>query len=104
MSTIVVDVALGERSYPIRIGRGLLADASCWRSAISGRHVLVVSNTTIAPLYLERVVAGLDGYAHASLILADGEQHKTLDNVAHVFDALARSREPRWDPDRPRCA
>ena len=89
MTTTVVEVALGERSYPIHIGRGLLDDAARWRSAIGGRHVLVVSNETIAPLYLERVVAGLDGCTHASVILADGEQHKTLDNVARVFDALA---------------
>jgi len=86
----VVDVALGTRSYPIHIGPGLLGDGARWRTAIPGRHVLVVSNTTVAPLYLARVLAGLDGMVHATEILADGEQHKTLDNVARVLDALAR--------------
>ena len=89
MSAIVIEVALGARAYPIRIGRGLLADAAGWRDAIRGRHVLVVSNETIAPMYLERVLAGLGTHATASLVLPDGERHKTLDNAARVFDALA---------------
>ncbi len=89
MSPHVVEVALGERTYPIHIGRGLLADPAHWRSAIGGRHVLVVSNETVAPLYLERMAAGLDGRVHAALVLADGEQHKTLESAARVFAALA---------------
>jgi len=89
MSTTTVDVALGTRSYPIWIGAGLLADAARWREAIRGRHVLVVTNETIAPLYLARVQAGLLGLDHASLVLPDGESHKTLANTAAVFDALA---------------
>ena len=84
-----VDVALGARGYPIRIGRGLLADAASWRDAIRGRHVLVVTNDVVAPLYLARVQAGLDGCTHAALVLPDGEAHKMLANVAQVFDALA---------------
>ena len=66
MITTTVDVALGARSYPIWIGAGLLADATRWRAAIRGRHVLVVTNETIAPLYLERVQAGLAGYVNVS--------------------------------------
>jgi 3-dehydroquinate synthase len=89
MSVITVDCGLDARSYPIWIGRGLLADAARWRGAIRGRHVLVVSNETIAPLYLERLRAGLDGLTHASLILPDGETHKTLASSARVFEALA---------------
>lgn len=84
-----LDVALGTRSYPIWIGPGMLAEPSCWRHAIHGRHVLVVSNTTIAPLYLDRVMRGLDGIHSASVLLEDGEQHKNLDSAARVFDALA---------------
>jgi 3-dehydroquinate synthase len=86
--TTTVDVALGARSYPIWIGAGSLADAVRWRGIIRGRHVLVVTNATIAPLYLGRVQAGLQGFAHAALILPDGEAHKTLANCAAVFDAL----------------
>ncbi len=84
-----INVALGERSYPIHIGSDSLRHASHWRSAIRGRHALVLSNTTVAPLYLDRVIAGLDGLEHATLILEDGEQYKTFDNVARVLDTLA---------------
>jgi 3-dehydroquinate synthase len=86
---ISLDVALGERTYPIHVGAGLLADAPRWRAAIRGRHVLVVSNDTVAPLYLARVEAGLGDYRHASLVLPDGEAHKTLATSARVFEALA---------------
>ena len=85
-----LDVALGERRYPIWIGDGLLGDAARWRAAIRGRHVLVVSNATVAPLYLARVQAGLDGLEHAALVLPDGEAHKTLAHTAEVFAALAK--------------
>ena len=87
--TTTVDVALGTRSYPIWIGAGSLADALRWRGVIRGGHVLVVSNATIAPLYLGRVQAGLQAFTHATLVLPDGEAHKTLANCAAVFDALA---------------
>ena len=84
-----IEVVLGARSYPIRIGAGLLADGACWRDAIRGGQVLVVSNETIAPLYLARVQAGLESFRHAALVLADGEEYKTLASGARVFDALA---------------
>ena len=87
---IVLEVALGERSYPIHIGSDSLRQATHWRSALRGRQVLVLSNSTVAPLYLERVLGGLDGLAHASLIIEDGEQHKTFENAGRVLDALAR--------------
>jgi 3-dehydroquinate synthase len=87
---IELDVALGERSYPIHIGSGVLQDTATWRAAIGGRHALVLSNATIAPLYLDRVIVGLDGLSHGTVILEDGEQYKTFDNVARVLDALAR--------------
>ncbi|HEU4665906.1 MAG TPA: 3-dehydroquinate synthase [Dokdonella sp.] len=86
---ISIDVALGARAYPIHVGAGLLDDAALWRGAIRGGHVVVVSNETVAPLYLARVEAGLRGYRHASVVLPDGEAHKTLPAVARVFDALA---------------
>jgi 3-dehydroquinate synthase len=82
-------VELGTRSYPIWIGAGLLDDAARWRATLRGRHVLVVSNDVVAPLYLERVSDGLEGLTFSTLILADGEAHKTLDSAARVFAALA---------------
>ncbi|MDR2012753.1 MAG: 3-dehydroquinate synthase [Rhodanobacter sp.] len=89
MSLTTLEVALGERAYPIHVGAGLLADAARWRAAIHGKHVLVVSNDVVAPLYLSRVQAGLAGLRHAALVLPDGEAHKTLADTARVFDALA---------------
>lgn len=82
-------VELGARRYPIRIGRGLLDQPACWRDLIAGSQVLVVSNETVAPWYLARVREALRDKTLASLLLPDGEAHKTLDTVARVFDALA---------------
>ena len=84
-----LNVALGERAYPIWIGPGVLDDHVRWRAAIRGRHALVVTNTTVAPLYLARAMAALAGLQSASLVLPDGEQYKNLDHCAAVFDALA---------------
>jgi 3-dehydroquinate synthase len=89
MIPLTLDVVLGARSYPIHIGAGLLGDSALWRSAIRARHVLIVTNETVAPLYLARVQAGLAGIGHASLILPDGEEYKTLAHVGSVFDRLA---------------
>ncbi|WP_386070725.1 3-dehydroquinate synthase [Tahibacter sp. UC22_41] len=90
MSTVrTLDVALAARSYPIWIGRNLLRDATRWRAAIRGRHVLVVSNATVAPLYLDTVMAGLDGLQATRLVLPDGEQYKSLERCGEVLDALA---------------
>jgi 3-dehydroquinate synthase len=83
-----VTVALGQRSYPVWIGAGLLHEHARWRSMVRGRHVLVVSNTTVAPLYLPRIEAGLDGLRWASFLLDDGEAHKTFANVGRVLEAL----------------
>ena len=84
-----VDVALGDRSYAIRIGAGLLDDAATWRSALRGRHVLVVTDSNVAPLYLDRVRAGLASHAHDALVLPASEASKTLASAERIFDALA---------------
>ena len=88
-------VELGARSYPIWIGAGLIDDAACWRATLRGRHVLVVSNEVVAPLYLQRVAEGLEGLSFSTLILPDGEAHKTLDSAARVFGALAELKASR---------
>ena len=88
-SPTTLDVTLGERSYPVWIGRDLLADAARWRERLRGRHVLVVSNTTVAPLYLDRVARGLDGLKWASFLIEDGEVHKSFANVERALAALA---------------
>jgi 3-dehydroquinate synthase len=88
-------VELGARRYPIRIGAGLLADAAQWRDALPGRHVLVVSDEHVAPLYLERVTAGLHDRTFSTSILPAGEAHKTLDSAARIFAALAELKASR---------
>jgi len=88
-------VELGARRYPIRIGAGLLADAAHWRDALPGRHALVVSDEHVAPLYLDRVAAGLRNRSFSSLVLPAGEAHKSLDSAAKIFAALAELQASR---------
>jgi 3-dehydroquinate synthase len=86
--TRTLEVALGERSYPIYIGPGLIADPACYRPHIGGRQVMVVSNETVAPLYLAQVERALDGYQVERVILPDGERYKTLEVWNRIFDGL----------------
>lgn len=88
-------VELGDRRYPIHIGSGLLGRAELLRPHIAGQQALVVSNTTVAPLYLEPVRAALDGLRHEAVILPDGEQYKTLETLDTVFTALLNHRFDR---------
>lgn len=84
-----VDVALGERSYPILIGAGLLGHPAHWRPLLAGRQVLVVSNPTVAALYLDKVLAALTDASVTTHIVQDGEQYKSLDSASAIFEALA---------------
>ncbi len=88
-------VELGDRRYPIHIGPGLLGRSELLRPHIPGRQALVVSNTTVAPLYLEQTRAALAGLRHEAVILPDGEQYKTLATLDAVFAALLRHRFDR---------
>ncbi|MDI5986360.1 3-dehydroquinate synthase [Halomonas sp. M4R5S39] len=84
-----LQVALGERSYPIHIGPGLLGDPRWLAPYLAGRQVMIVTNETVAPLYLERCRAGLpDGLEVRELVLPDGEATKTLASVERIWDAL----------------
>jgi 3-dehydroquinate synthase len=88
MKTLHVD--LGERSYPIRIGSQLLGRAELLAPHIHGSQVMIVSNTTVAPLYLDRLLQGLKDFDTDSVVLPDGEQYKNLDTLNLVFDALLK--------------
>lgn len=92
---LTLPVELGDRSYPIYIGGKLLDDATLLRGHIRGRRVLVVSNETVAPLYLPRLRAALgDDLQVSEVTLPDGEEHKTLQVLTQIFDrALAEGHD-----------
>jgi 3-dehydroquinate synthase len=81
-------VELGDRSYPIYIGSGLLSQSGLFIKHIKSKQVVVVTNETIAPLYLNAVLNNLQGYTVETVILPDGEQFKTLEFVTQIFDKL----------------
>jgi 3-dehydroquinate synthase len=85
-------IELGGRSYPIVIGTRLLGNPELVGSHVAARDVLVVTNTTIGPLYLDQTRTGLQGKRVRALELPDGEQYKTLDVLGRVFDALVEAR------------
>ncbi|MDH4275404.1 MAG: 3-dehydroquinate synthase [Gammaproteobacteria bacterium] len=86
MQTLNVD--LGTRSYPIFIGSGLLGRPELVQPYAPGKQVMIVSNETVAPLYLERATQAFAGKECRHVILPDGEKYKTLDTLNLIFDAL----------------
>ncbi|VXB21992.1 3-dehydroquinate synthase [Pseudomonas sp. 8AS] len=93
MQTLTVD--LGERSYPIYIGEGLLARAELFKQHLAGRQVAIVTNETVAPLYLKALETSLAGCELASVILPDGEAHKNWQTLQLIFDGLLQARHDR---------
>jgi len=93
MQTLTVE--LGERSYPIYIGQGLIGVAERVHPHITGRQVMIVSNDTVAPLYLDKVLAAFGAMETSTVILPDGEQYKTLETTNRIFDALLEQRLDR---------
>ena len=90
MNTLNVD--LGDRSYPILIGRSLLQNASVLERHIPARDVVLISNVTVAPLYAESVSKSLAAKRIVEVVLPDGEQHKTLANVSRILDVMVANR------------
>ncbi|WP_018014315.1 3-dehydroquinate synthase [Teredinibacter turnerae] len=94
MRTLNLD--LGERSYPIFIGQSLLQNPALFTPHLSSQQVLVVTNTTVAPLYLAQLKATLSHCDKLdSVVLPDGEQHKTLGVLNTIFDTLIAQRHNR---------
>ena len=85
-----VEVALGRRSYPIHIGQGLLSDPDLHGSG--AKQILIVTNDVVAPLYLPPLTRALAGRDLHTLVLPDGERHKTLDTFATIVDRLVDAR------------
>jgi len=90
MQTLTVE--LEDRSYPINIGAGLLRQQSLLQAAVAAHDILLVSNTTVAPLYAEAVKAALADRSVVEVILPDGEQYKSLTTAGRVFDVLIANR------------
>ena len=86
-------VSLGERSYPIIIGRHLL-DQPGFANHIPGHRVAIVTNTVVAPFYLQRLIDMLEatGKHCLSIVLPDGEEEKNVDNLMRIFDALLKNK------------
>ncbi len=93
ITTVVVD--LGDRSYPIHIGSGIIGRSELYQDHIHGKQVLVVTNETVAPLYLDQVVKALTPYQCEVVILPDGEKYKTLDVWQTIFNSLLQHRFDR---------
>lgn len=94
MRTLTVE--LGERSYPIYIGRDIRQQKELFTKAIRGKQVMIVTNNTIAPLYLDAMVSMLgEDYQVDTCILPDGEAYKTLDTYAQIITALLEARHNR---------
>lgn len=88
-------IHLGERSYPILIGEGVLARPGAVASLVGERDVAVVTNTVVGPLYLEALRDALDRSLKRrviEIVLPDGEVHKSLDTISRILDVLVTNR------------
>ncbi len=98
MKKIIVE--LGDRSYPIYAGHDLLSKTNLYSENIRSKQLMVITNTTVAPLYLDKVLQTLENMGTESLeinsvILEDGEQYKTLDAVNQIITELLNKRYSR---------
>ena len=87
-------VELGDRTYPIHIGSGLLKQAHLLVPHLASKHVAIVTNTTVAPLYLETLTKTLQsaGFNVLPIILPDGEKYKNSETLNLIYDALLQNR------------
>ena len=88
-------VNLDDRSYPIHIGAGLLGQIDLLAPHIAGKQVCIVTDDTVAPLYLERLCQTLAGYSLLPVILPTGEAFKNWSTLQQIFDALLSARHDR---------
>ncbi len=89
-----LQVALGDRSYPIHIGRGLISQTDLILQHLARKQVAIVTNTTVAPLYLEKLAKPLRdaGVSVLEIILPDGEAYKSSETLNLIYDALLKNR------------
>ena len=89
-----LNVALGDRAYPIHIGSGLLSQTDLILPHLKRNNVAIVTNTTVAPLYLEKLAKPLReaGVSILEIILPDGEAYKNSETLSLIYDALLKNR------------
>jgi 3-dehydroquinate synthase len=87
-----LQLALAERSYPIHIGADLIGRAELFVRHLAGERVAIVTNETVAPLYLAKLRAALAPRVPLEIVLPDGEQHKTLEVWNRIFDSMLAAR------------
>ena len=91
-----VDIDLGARSYPIHVGAGIIGERRLLAPHVGDRHAFVITNETVAPLWLDRLRPALaDASRVDTHVIADGERHKTLDTFAEIQHALVERRAAR---------
>src|SRR5437868_1318119 len=90
-----LNVELGERSYPIYIGAQLLANPQLYIPHISSSQVFIVTNETVAPLYLDALKQALINFKVDVVVLPDGEAHKSLATLDQIFTGLLSARHNR---------
>lgn len=90
-----VDVDLGERSYPIFIGSKLFANPKLIAPYLGKGKIVIVSNDVVAPLYMEQTKQLFLGQEVAEIILPDGEAHKDLGAISHIYDELLKGKYDR---------
>lgn len=96
-SVTTLNVALDDRSYPIHIGPGILGRGELIARHLPQRKAVIITNTVVAPLYLDILKAGLSAQQIAvdTIVLPDGEEHKSWQTLNQVFDALLVRRAER---------
>ena len=97
MKAAALEVQLGERSYPIHIGRGIAGDASLYAPHVTGRRVALVTSESVARLHADRVEAAIAHSAAGTMriVLPDGEQHKDWKTLDRIYEALLRAKADR---------
>src|SRR5690349_14340224 len=90
----ILTVALGERSYPIHIGDGLLERTELWAQRLPQRRVALITDEIVAPIYSGRVARALSAVdiGVVQITVPAGEQHKDWETLNSVFDTLLANR------------
>ncbi|HIF51613.1 MAG TPA: 3-dehydroquinate synthase [Thiotrichaceae bacterium] len=90
-----IEVDLAERSYPIYIGKSVLSDKALFEQHVTSNQVLIVTNETVAALYLSQIESHLSNVNYEALILPDGETYKSLDSFNQIISRLMEKKYSR---------